>query len=184
MKTKVIFMFPQYTGIFLNKNAKRNLLSCDDDNILKPMHNKRFGHHITINFQPGKSPDIKWGAKVDLHVTRHIHDAYCQIIEVTPIEMIYKDGNNSTVVTDPTEMCTLLGTNERRFYITISAQREGENGERITHEYSEKLLNMSKNECDINHVTNTDISTQKIVLSGFCGMHGDAIVENIRRRVK
>lgn len=182
MRTKVIATFPQYTGIFLNKDSKLRLLNKNDNNIIKPMYNKRFGHHITINFNPGTTINIKWGAKIELKILRHIYDNNCQIVEVIPISAIYKDINSdSTVtVTDLNDIFKLLSCEPRKLYVTISTKGQSPTGDKITHEYSQILLDMSSDDYVNAGVTSVDLADKKLILSGFCGMYVDAIAEKIR----
>ena len=182
MRTKVIATFPQYTGIFLNKDSKLRLLNRNKDNIIKPMYNKRFGHHITINFNPGATINIKWGAKIELQILRHIYDQYCQIVEVAPISAIYKDINSdSTVtVTDVAEIFSLLSCKPRKLYVTISTKDQTITGDKITHKYSQKLLDTPTLDYDNLGITSIDLTNKNLQLSGFCGMYVDAIVEKIR----
>jgi len=175
MRTGVILTFPQYTGVFLNRESKHLLLNSSDDNIFKPLYRKRFGRHITLHFNPGTTLNIKWGAKVELKIIRHIRDSYCQLIEVQPISVIYNENGDSITITNKSDVFDKLGISDmdRRFYITISAEHEDADGNKITYKYSENLLNG-----DFTDVDCTDHTDNNHVLYGFCGMYGDAIVEN------
>jgi hypothetical protein len=146
MSLNTIFTYPLYTGVFLNLESKLALLN---QNELQPKYNKKFGHHIIINFNPGQSLDIKWGALVELQIVKHIYDNYCQIIEVVPVLMKYKVNDSSKTISNLDEIKNELGIKEedkhKRFYITISTQGVDQNGNKITHLYSERLLSYLDN---------------------------------------
>lgn len=192
MRTKAICTFPQYTGIFLNKESKKALLNLEPDNNLRPKYKKYFGHHVTVNFNPGKSLNVKWGALVELKIIRHIYDNYCQIIEVIPLRMTFKDGDESTTINDLSKILNYLDVKDtnRKFYITISTQGEDREGNKISHEYSQYLLtktqNLSKSDDDntgeSDKITVIDLTDKNYCLNGFCGMYCDVIAERMQLR--
>lgn len=184
MRSKVILTYPQYTGIFLNKESKRALMRRINDNIIQPIHQKKFGHHVTVEFNPGGTQKIKWGAKVELLILKHIYDQYCQIIEVKPIRLTYKDGDFSKTVTDYDKILELLNTDKSNFYITISTQKEEKTGHKITYEYSDWLLATAlnkENSEESKDITCVDLQKYNLELTGFCGMYGNAIIETMSR---
>jgi len=171
MKTKVIATFPQYSGIFLNRESKIKLLK--NKGLLAPRYNRKYCHHSTLNFAPGTTINVKWGAKVELQVVRHIFDDYCQLIEVVPVTMIFKDNRESVTVTDRDEIFNLLGIEPKRLYITISTKGQFEDGRKISYEYSKRLLEDGG--------TVEELHDDNLLLSGFCGVYVDSLVENYRR---
>jgi len=192
MRTKAICTFPQYTGIFLNKESKKALLNPEVDNNLRPKYKKYFGHHVTVNFNPGQSLNIKWGALVELKIVRHIYDDYCQIIEVVPLRMTFKDGDESTTINDLSQILIYLDVKDvsRKFYITISTQGEDRDGNKISHEYSQHLLvktanvseSESESESENDGITVVDLTDENYCLNGFCGMYCDVIAERMQLR--
>ena len=173
MKTKVIATFPQYSGIFLNRESKIKLLK--GEGLVTPRYHKKFCHHTTLNFAPGTTINVKWGAKVELQIVRHIYDDNCQIIEVVPAVMIFRDNNETVTVTDRDEIFNLLGIEPKRLYITISTKGQLEDGSKITYEYSKRLLESGEG-------TVEDLHNDELVLNGFCGVYVDSLFENYRRK--
>lgn len=178
MKVKVICTFPEYSGIFLNKRSKQTLLNRANTNPFRPKYQKRYGHHATLAFKPGQSQNIKYASLVSLKITKHIYDNHCQLIEVFPVSLTYRNLDSEPItLTDYNDILEALGGSDNvpnTLYITVSTAFEDSNGQKINHEYSEDMLNRL-NDGDESIMCET--LNDDYILNGFVGMRCDAIIE-------
>lgn len=179
MKVKVICTFPEYSGIFLNKRSKQTLLNRDDTNLFRPKYPKKYGHHVTLAFRPGQSLNVKYASLVALRVVKHYYDNHCQLIEVVPMSVTYRNLDSDPVtLTDSNDIVDALGGENNvpeTLYITVSTTYEDSNGQKINHEYSEDMLRRFS--LGDNTVT-CETLDEDYVLHGFVGMRCDAIIES------